>query len=539
MAEVQTLHFYTVGEDFTRLLRNFIEEGRVASVYEILQYGGFPKHLMSDFFEGKYKFVGTTQNGGDLSVIKDETGDFSNGLEQCLRSLLFDFELEQHQVTYMLEKYKDHKHIYALSKMFELEELKKRFGTDNLNAFTIAKIKEECFGVYLFEDLEKVGEFHNGLILPSGDLITCGYQEHNELYPFLQELGLIKSSCWTDCEETIHISSGQISGTLAYHLESPYRSRLDNKLTEQQLYAVFKLRKWISSAYGSYDKVAKLLLDYTGHQEDFGGKWNNLTFLSKYYGKLDLFKLPEFSKLSLDGLQNCLRTSPKYSLPGLLESKFELTENSVKELEETFEKFKNIRKDNELHYFYQEYVDGANGVFHYDRDGFRYNVSENRGDVVQGKTSDYTISKTVLEKLENVGRELYEDIEKPLQVEFVLNGKDVYLVQLRLLENNAERTVVVHPPEETFVLGKTFSYGTLDKVNVKDILVLDSDGDSEQLLEKKALVVKNEVEFSHILALSKALKIPSIFATGDFELPDSGEVQFYAYGPTAWISKVD
>jgi len=144
-----------------------------------------------------------------------------------------------------------------------------------------------------------------------------------------------------------------------------------------------------------------------------------------------------------------------------------------------------------------------------------------------------------LNKLEVVGKELYEDIDKTIQVEFVLSDNVVYVVQLRLLRNNAERTVVVHTPEDTFLTGKTFSQGVLENVNVEEILVLDSDGDSELLLGKKALIVKNEVEFSHILALSKALRIPSIFATGDFELPKTGEVKFYAYGPTGWVTKID
>jgi hypothetical protein len=536
--QVQTLHFYTVGEDFTQLLRNFIEEGRVATVYEILQDGGLPNRLMQDFFDGKYKFTGTTQNGGDLSVIKDESGDFNGGLEQCLRSLLYDFDLEQHQVVYMLENFKDHKNIYALSRIYKLEDLKKKYGTDNLNSFTISKIEDVGFGVYTFNRLENAGNFHDGVLLPTGDLIVCGYQEHNQLYPLLQELGLIKSSCWTDCDETIHISSGQISGSLAYHVESPYRSGLDENLTELQLQALFKLKRNLSSAYGGHDTVSKMLLGYTEHQENHGGKWNNLSFLNKYY-QTDLFKLPRFSKEPISEVKNCLRTSPKHSLPGLLESKFNLTENSVKELEETFEKFKDVRPGNQLHYFYQEYLEGPNGVFHYDRDGFRCSVSENQGDVVQGKTGNYQLSKEELNKLEAVGKELYEDLDKPIQVEFVLSDNEVYVVQLRLLRNNAERTVVVHTPEDTFLTGKTFSQGVLENVNVEEILVLDSDGDSELLLGKKALIVKNEVEFSHILALSKALRIPSIFATGDFELPKTGEVKFYAYGPTGWVTKIN
>ncbi len=538
MSNTQTLHFYTVGEDFTRLLRNFIEEGRVAAVYEILTDGGLPKNLLQDFFDGRYKFTGTTQNGGDLDVVNDESGDFSDGLEQCIRSLLADIDLERHDVVRLLTEFKDHKNVYALCKIYSVDELTRRFGTNVLNSFTISMIQERGFGVHLFEHLHCVSEFNDGLLLPSGDLITCGYQEHNQLYPFLCDLGLIRVSDWTDCDETIHISSRQISGTLAYHLESPYREGLDENLTENQLHAIFKLRKILTSAYGSNDKVTKLLLEYTTHQESHGGKWNNLSFLSKYY-KSHLFKLPRFSKEPINNVPNCIRTSPRFSLPGLLESKFEISENSIKELEETFAQYKYVRPGNKLYYFYQEYIDGPNGVFHYDSEGFRYSISENRGDIVQGKTGNYSISETALRKLEKIAKELYDDLDKDIQVEFVLCNDDVYILQLRLLENQPERTVVVHQLEDAYALGKTFSQGVLYNVDVNDILVLDSDGDSSLLLNKKALVIKSNVEFSHILALSKALKIPSIFATGNFELPKSGEVKFYAYGPTGWVTKTD
>jgi hypothetical protein len=40
------------------------------------------------------------------------------------------------------------------------------------------------------------------------------------------------------------------------------------------------------------------------------------------------------------------------------------------------------------------------------------------------------------------------------------------------------------------------------------------DCSSEMLISKKALIVENHTNFSHILALSKALNIPSIYRTG-------------------------
>jgi hypothetical protein len=43
---------------------------------------------------------------------------------------------------------------------------------------------------------------------------------------------------------------------------------------------------------------------------------------------------------------------------------------------------------------------------------------------------------------------------------------------------------------------------------------VEQDCSSEMLISKKALIVENHTNFSHILALSKALNIPSIYRTG-------------------------
>jgi hypothetical protein len=257
--------------------------------------------------------------------------------------------------------------------------------------------------------------------------------------------------------------------------------------------------------------------------------------LKKYYKDINL---PKFSKEPIEGVKNCLRTSPKYSLPGLLESIFDIKEDSLNEIQRTFDKHKDVISGNELHAFYQEYIEGYNGVFHYDNDGFRYDVSINQGDIVKGKKGNANVSETAIRKLEAFGKDLFADFERPIQVEFVIHSDDFTVVQLRLLQNNAERTVRVSRPEECYVIGKTFSKGTIE-VDVNNILILQSDGDSKLLLGKEALIIKDDVEFSHILALSKALKIPSIFATGEFQLPSEGKVKFYAYNEEAWITKID
>lgn len=537
--ETKRLSFYTEGPGFTELLRSFIEEGKNFTVYQILRDGGFTESLSNRFLRGELKFTGTTQFGDDLGVEEDSI-DSTAMLKQSLRSILSrlsDTEYEEllpidfvEDFPKLLKKYINDADIKILKNAFGEDALFNCYRTDEINEYSTELINHEGYGVIKLENIGRWDdEIEDGVILPCGTIITCGYQEHSSLYPFLKKLGLVKVSCWTDCEETIHISSRSISGTIAHAVGNRWR---DYAPTDEQLLALFKLRRELGT-YGYDDNISNKLLDDIETLEDWGGKWNNLSYIKKYYD----FQTPKISKEPIDGVKNCLRTSPKYSLPGLLESVFNITENSVSEIEQLFEKHKDLRSGNKLNLFYQEYLEGSNGVLHYDRAGLRYDISDNRGDIVQGKKGTSEVSDAVLQQLEKIGSSFYKDFDKTIQVEFVIKDDTVWIVQLRILENNAEETVILNKPEETLIIGKTFSKGIIE-VDTDKILILDSDGDSELLLGKEALIVKEDVEFSHILALSKALRIPSIFATGDFELPE-GKVKFTAYNKQAWITKID
>lgn len=536
METINKVSFYTEGEGFTNLLRDFIEEGKNFTVYQILRDGGFTDSLANQFIRGELKFTGTTQFGEDLSVEPD-TYDAHAALRQSVRSILAKYEDEWDEKKLngqaRLKKYINDADVRILKNAFGEKTLLDLYRTDEINEYTIELITNEGYGYVAANYVNwcNKNDIHDGLILPNGDLITCGYQEHSSLYPFLRDLGLVKVSCWTDCEETIHISSRQISGAVAHAIGHRWRNIAP---TEDQLQTIFHLRS-ILDTYGEFGgTITNKLLDDCSEVENFGGKWDNLSFIKKYYKDI---QLPKFGKEPIEGVKNCLRTSPKYSLPGLLTSIFDIQEDSVSEIYKTFEKYKDVRKDNELHVFYQEFLEGANGVFHCDENGFRYDISENRGDIVQGKIGTRFISQNALRRLKDIGESFYQDFARPVQVEFVIDGDNVWIVQLRIFENNPEKTVLINKPESCLFTGKTFSKDIIE-VDVNDILVIDSDGDSELLLGKKALIVKQDVEFSHILALSKALRIPSLYATGEIELPQTGQVKFNAYNSEGWVTKI-
>jgi hypothetical protein len=159
-------------------------------------------------------------------------------------------------------------------------------------------------------------------------------------------------------------------------------------------------------------------------------------------------------------------------------------------------------------------------------EGFRYQASKVRGDIVLGKSSDLEISKSQLEELKKIGETLYEDLNTPIQVEFVVSSDTVWIVQLRTFRNNPDSHYTTEAPKESLVTGLSFSNGYLYEVDVLDILVVEEDADSNELIGKKALIVKAKTEFSHVLALSKMLGIPSIYGVSKFELPNSGKVEF-------------
>lgn len=76
---METLHFYTIGTQFTSMINDFIKEGSFYQAYEILKDGGMPGNMIKEFFEGKWKFEGDTREG-DHSL----SGTTDKEFPQCL-----------------------------------------------------------------------------------------------------------------------------------------------------------------------------------------------------------------------------------------------------------------------------------------------------------------------------------------------------------------------------------------------------------------------------------------------------------------------
>lgn len=538
----QTLTFYTTGEGFTNLLTNFFEEGRFKMVYQTLEDGGLPHDMIVEFFNGRGYFEGDSRDEGGLSYhTRDVQVDMEHRYYWAMRNFITNHKIENDEYD---EDDEDNYEPKTVLKYPEVTDaLTEKAWQENEDLQCLRKIitRESLISLIWKKALthegwpvnKPPGECDLGaIIVRSGDVIECPYMMHNSLYPILYKIGLAKSPDWTEDEWNLHVSSGQISGGPTRELDW-YSGR--KELTHEQLLTLIRYRKVFYKMYSGWDKIMESIRGYIGNVENHGGKYNNLAFLKLSYPDI---KLPLFSKEPIPGVRNCLRTSPKYSLPGLLESKFTIDDNSIREMEERFEKYKNIRKDNEFHYFYQEFIEGVNGVVHRNRSGFSYAVGNEQGDVVKGKKSNLKLADSAVTKLKAIADELFEDLDVSLQLEFVVakNG-DVYIVQLRKIENDFERSAGIPAPTKFIAKGRTFSKGVVDKVLAADVLIVDEDAMAEELIGKKALIVKSNVEFSHILALSAALKIPSIYGTGDFDW-GGGHVKIQAYNEDGYISKL-
>ena len=536
-----TLNFYTTGEYLTNLLLEFFKSGEFSKFEQILADGNLSHEQLKDAFLLKIRLHGDTRKG-DLSLeFIESPEDYSTLLYYATRTSFRNIYNEDFIELEWMSKDPEAIELRVLLKYFTIDEI-----------FNICRkeiLEEKGYGIG--KETNSTKYTTNGVILKDGTFIECGYQDHINLFPILYTLGLADAPDWTDCNDTIHISSSQLNGTIAHYLENG-RARGTDGPTEAQIETLWNLRKHATEIYGSYEDdryTPNLVRNHFLRETDMGGKYGNLAFLQKYFPEI---KTPQIgtSLEQFTGQKVFVRTSPRKSLPGLLNSKLILAEQAlldraVAEMETDFEKHKEVRGRNKLNWFIQEFLEGDNGVCHirnmpnldekdYD---FNYQLSKNQGDVVAGKITTEKLNVQQETRLREIAETLIAEFRHSLQFEFVVHQDEIYIVQMRVLENEYEKAVGTTPPEDALAYGITFSKGHLE-VNIEEILIVSEDARSEDLLGKKALIVKNKVEFSHILALAKALRIPAMYGTGKVDFEGETKVWFSAYTRNAYITKI-
>lgn len=516
------LSFYTTGESMYERIWDFLKSGQFKNAIDVLESCGFDKVIIYSFLRGAFKMVGDTENGLALEPVSDV--EF---LEKRVDDIFTGWCTSCAEDGYEYHEYREgNEHVKALFKYFDKESFFKIYREQILKSRGYEMLSIDDINEFEDDDDEKL---RNGVITSCGHFIECGFQQHSSLFPVLYGVGLSTTSSWFDTGErmVMHVTSGQISGYYGHLLKNGKMFKKDTQPSKEQIELLYHLRNHI---YGFYGKrtitIPSALLLHETRAENNGSKYGGLAFLSKFKD----FKIPRYSKEPLGG-KYVIRTSPTRSIGGLLTSYFDVTEENhdetIVKMKNDFDKYRNIVSDNEFNYFYQEQIEGKNGVAFQDENGFTIGISDNRGDIVGGKHSD-KVPYIVEYYLKSILDSLYNDFRRPTQVEYVFDGSDVYFVQLRVFESEKFETIEV--PKDA-IKGKPFKRGDI-KFQIEDCLIIDSECESKELIGKKALIVRDDVNFSHALALSKSLNIPSIYGVGDFEptkimsINTKGEVGF-------------
>lgn len=413
----------------------------------------------------------------------------------------------------------------------------------------------ERIGKQLLEE-SQIGKenFRSGVIL-NGEFLKCNSQSHRTFIPFLYRIGLVNYIDETSDEidaNYLKVSSNQMCSANAYvlsntesypseHMLSSYYNRLNlNELDIRYLFNHPEI-----SIYSHEEQVSMCLFYYLKMKyERLGSKYQSIKVMEYLKTLLGLhYEIPyissEYFPLSF------LRSSPATSRPGLYSSirttHYAAALSHIQEQEQYKEE---KDKDNELHWFYQKYIPGSNGVCTVIGGEVYYDISENQGDLV----NNYQFS-SLKEKYSSLIEQQIAEIRRYLnfdfQIEFVISNGVFYLVQFRVLEdtiryNEYSKDYVNALKAKTFCSGNYMQKG-IGKVNKKDILVVnDGEEVSDDVVKNAKLVIFNsEKVFAHCLALSHSYYIPSCFAPENFEelfnkLPEKN-INFDFKGKIAWL----
>jgi hypothetical protein len=561
--ESGTLHFWTTGESYMGLMDDFFRSGEFEKYHLLLGDGNLDRPQKKLAFSYRMKLSGDTRTEEGLSCefLPDEPEDFNETLYYAIRTAIVSANRKEDRWN---------------NKTMEIREIAKSGYRDIvtlLEYFTVEEIYQRCYKYIieeegytlttLYDAITQNDQTISGLLMRNGEFAQCGYQDHVSLYPVLVQLGLVKGEDRLDCD-AVSISSNMLCGAAAFGLESLHFDLNENyHLTDEQMTELWRLREYHLRHYSSSEKrsVSEGMREFFCYKQAMGTKYGNIMFLKKFFPHI---KTCEVSKdFRIDWKSNFVRTSPVYSIPGLLNSIKANDEkeahNAVIKIQQDFEKYKEVRGKNRINWFYQEYLEGKNGVLNciktrevskgYAREYanlMEYDIkiacSSVQGDIVGGKKSNFEISLDDQSALRKIARELATTFEEDIQLEFVRVAEgDIRIVQFRTLKGSPQ--VNFEPQKEelekAIVIGKTFSKpyysNNGEEVNTDDILVVEEDCDSEALLGKKALLVENDTNFSHILALSKALNIPSIYGTGKVDLPKDKKVWFSTEYGTGYV----
>lgn len=333
------------------------------------------------------------------------------------------------------------------SNLKEMEDLpiEKRMQLD-CDFIGLPKHNERLTGLYLIRD----GKFY---------FFSCSYMGHYRLYSDFVEEGYcpeelasrfdesrMQSSDWTLDKNIIHISNGTVNGLISMHFSNGRGHNVFEidpevlKLSENFLVKL-AANKNIDEFYGEHCTVGVSLLNTNQEALDKGGKYSNLMFLKNNFENINI---PEISLEYSAEKFNSIRTSPRKSIPGFLNSKFNVKESDLKsvlqEIENDF--YKNPVNYNVLNVFYQEFINGPTGVVNFNINKYKvnnieYTLNSNQFESVKSGKQNIFLNEKLYAQLVKITENFkYIFNECSIQIEFCVSKNKIYVLQFRLHQLN-------------------------------------------------------------------------------------------------------
>ncbi len=376
---------------------------------------------------------------------------------------------------------------------------------------------------------------HHGVVLENGDVIEVDYMGHNFLFEELKKVGWSDSRDWVCSKKILKFTHKQVNGNVAMEVRyfSDYGDVNDIQLlkNEGQLKSTFNLGL---DMYGDRNCFNWYVYNAFVASCDNGGKYGGLRFLEYFFPEINI---PKYSNEYFYGC-GILRTSPFKSMPGVLDSLLVDGNNWQSKIVEIQNKFDSVKEkfpNNKLGYFFQELVDGKNGVCGITGNVFSAQYAS-RGQIVGGAKGEQ-LPSTIHNKIEQLVTDIHNKMKCDIQLEFVVDKDNkVWIVQFRVFKNKD-------------------LYYNLDKLNYKpfcgemkgkvtvgvDCLYIPS-GEAEKInpieaLDKSLVIVTDDIEFCHLLCFCKVNNIPAIYAYN--EPLQNGDVVYFDYSNFNKIKKIN
>lgn len=435
--------------------------------------------------------------------------------------------------------------LQVLLKYFSVEELSEVISPEwvlrNQSDYNVFTIEEFLAAQERGETTFEWPTYPSGVILESGTIVECAPQEHLYLFPFLKRLGLtdanghmVELGSEPERMRVIPFTSGHLGFGTTDALRNLDFSRLPEegnlyRITDAQFNALFHLRDIIDGFTGSFrDDDEKYMIQILAHHYNFtrrcGAKYAYL-----HLAKMAGFLTPKVDQYWFPGADS-LRSSPSHSMPGVLESYFGLGDKPSDFYQAEADMRRNWDALNEKDWkfgswFYQQSVQGVlTGVGHWmGEEDCHYAAASSHDAITSGS---FTHAAAVTMEQDQAIRQTLNQLGRvcgfPVQIEFVVTEDHlVYIVQLKPLRNLPSEANEDRITPKGAIEATGFSKGLVQNVSVNDVLIVDEDIDPDLTLEGvKAVIVRHNVIFSHVLAMAQNKKIPAVYGVGDVEIPE-------------------